>query len=176
MPARPRRRGRRDIAVAPATVRRLSEDAASGLLNLLGVPYLREHQFKLISALVVDRMDVWAQLACGAGKTLIFVAALLTLCMNGRGSIGIFIVPTAAITADMVATFVRLHIKVIELNGNTKAEAISLLRSPHSPSPGPPRCRFSWFAPIPNPIHRVMVNWDPPISQVIHLPGAMKHL
>ena len=136
MPARPRRRGRRDIAVAPATVRRLSEDAASGLLNLLGVPYLREHQFKLISALVVDRMDVWAQLACGAGKTLIFVAALLTLCMNGRGSIGIFIVPTAAITADMVATFVRLHIKVIELNGNTKAEAISLLRSPHPP-PGP---------------------------------------
>jgi hypothetical protein len=25
------------------------------------------------------------------------------------------------------------------------------------------------------PIHRVMVNWDPPISQVIHLPGAIEN-
>jgi hypothetical protein len=24
------------------------------------------------------------------------------------------------------------------------------------------------------PIHRVMVNWDPPISPVIHLPGAIQ--
>ena len=29
---------------------------------------------------------------------------------------------------------------------------------------------LSFFAVCPNPIHRVMENWDPPISQVIHLP------
>ena len=34
---------------------------------------------------------------------------------------------------------------------------------------------LSFFVVCPNPIHRVMVNWDPPISQVIHLPGAIQN-
>jgi hypothetical protein len=33
---------------------------------------------------------------------------------------------------------------------------------------------LSFFVVCPNPIHRVMVNWDPPISQVIHLPGGIQ--
>ena len=37
---------------------------------------------------------------------------------------------------------------------------------------------LSFFVVCDNPIHRVMVNWDPPISQVIHLPdddGAIQN-
>ena len=34
---------------------------------------------------------------------------------------------------------------------------------------------LSFFVICPNPIHRVMVNWDPPISQVIHNP-KLHHL
>jgi hypothetical protein len=37
---------------------------------------------------------------------------------------------------------------------------------------------LSFFVVCPYPIHRhsrVMVNWDPPISQVIHLPGAIQN-
>jgi hypothetical protein len=34
---------------------------------------------------------------------------------------------------------------------------------------------LSFFVICPNPIHRVMVNWDPPISQVIHLPGPFQN-
>ena len=33
---------------------------------------------------------------------------------------------------------------------------------------------LSFFVFCPYPIHRVMVNWDPPISQVIHLPGGIQ--
>ena len=33
---------------------------------------------------------------------------------------------------------------------------------------------LSFFVVCTYPIHRVMVNWDPPISQVIHLPGAIQ--
>ena len=33
---------------------------------------------------------------------------------------------------------------------------------------------LSFFVVCAYPIHRVMVNWDPPISQVIHLPGAIQ--
>ena len=33
---------------------------------------------------------------------------------------------------------------------------------------------LSFFVVRDNPIHRVMVNWDPPISQVIHLPGGIQ--
>ena len=34
---------------------------------------------------------------------------------------------------------------------------------------------LSFFVVCDNPIHRVsMVNWDPPISQVIHLPGTIQ--
>ena len=34
---------------------------------------------------------------------------------------------------------------------------------------------MSFFVVCAYPIHRVMVNWDPPISQVIHLPGAIQN-
>jgi hypothetical protein len=34
---------------------------------------------------------------------------------------------------------------------------------------------LSFFVVCPYPIHRVMVNWDPPISQVIHLPGTIEN-
>ena len=34
---------------------------------------------------------------------------------------------------------------------------------------------MSFFVVCDNPVHRVMVNWDPPpISQVIHLPGGIQ--
>ena len=33
---------------------------------------------------------------------------------------------------------------------------------------------LSFFVVWDNPVHRVLVNWDPPISQVIHLPGAIQ--
>ena len=33
---------------------------------------------------------------------------------------------------------------------------------------------LSFFVVCAYPIHRVMVNWDPPISQVIHLPGTIQ--
>ena len=33
---------------------------------------------------------------------------------------------------------------------------------------------MSFFVVWDNPVHRVMVNWDPPISQVIHLPGGIQ--
>ena len=33
---------------------------------------------------------------------------------------------------------------------------------------------LSFFAVCPNPVHRVMVNWDPPISQVIDLLGPFQ--
>jgi hypothetical protein len=41
-----------------------------------------------------------------------------------------------------------------------------------SRSGGPPIVIFRGLSISPYPIHRVMVNWDPPISQVIHLPGT----
>ena len=34
---------------------------------------------------------------------------------------------------------------------------------------------LSFFVVCDNPIHRVMVNWDPPISRVIHLPGGIQN-
>ena len=34
---------------------------------------------------------------------------------------------------------------------------------------------LSFFVVCDNPIHRVLVNWDPPISQVIHLPGGIQN-
>ena len=37
------------------------------------------------------------------------------------------------------------------------------------------RYPFSISGVCDNPIHRVMVNWDPPISQVIHLPGTIQN-
>lgn len=111
----------------------LSKVAASGLLQLLKVTTLRKNQFKLIRALVDERKDVWAQLPCGAGKTLIFIAALLLFCTYGRGGISIFIVPTVAIAEDMKATLLRLGIRVIELNGDTKAEVIALLKASQPP-------------------------------------------
>ena len=45
------------------------------------------------------------------------------------------------------------------------------------PNPGNPKwgpSPLSFFVIWDNPVHRVMVNWDPPISQVIHLPGAIQ--
>ena len=36
------------------------------------------------------------------------------------------------------------------------------------------RYPLSFFVVCDNPIHRVLVNWDPPISQVIHLPGGIQ--
>ena len=33
---------------------------------------------------------------------------------------------------------------------------------------------FSFFVVCDNPVHRVLVNWDPPISQVIDLPGGIQ--
>ena len=116
-----------------ARTMRLSKAAASGLLQLLRVTTLRKNQFKLIRALVDERRDVWAQLPCGAGKTLIFIAALLLFCTYGRGGIGIFIVPTCAIAEDMKMTLLRLGITVIELNGDTKAEVIALLQASQPP-------------------------------------------
>ena len=37
------------------------------------------------------------------------------------------------------------------------------------------RYPLSFFVVCAYPIHRVMVNWDPPISQVIHLPGGIQN-
>ena len=34
---------------------------------------------------------------------------------------------------------------------------------------------LSFFVVCDNPVHRVLVNWDPPISQVIHLPGGIQN-
>jgi hypothetical protein len=34
---------------------------------------------------------------------------------------------------------------------------------------------LSFFVVCDNPMHRVMVNWEPPISQVIHLPGGIQN-
>ena len=34
---------------------------------------------------------------------------------------------------------------------------------------------LSFFVVCDNPVHRVMVNWEPPISQVIHLPGTIQN-
>ena len=33
---------------------------------------------------------------------------------------------------------------------------------------------LSFFVVWDNPVHRVLVNWDPPISQVVDLPGTPK--
>ena len=33
---------------------------------------------------------------------------------------------------------------------------------------------LSFFVVCPNPVHRVLVNWDPPISQVIDLLGGIQ--
>ena len=37
------------------------------------------------------------------------------------------------------------------------------------------RYPLSFFVVCDNPVHRVMVNWEPPISQVIHLPGGIQN-
>ena len=37
------------------------------------------------------------------------------------------------------------------------------------------RYPLSFFVVCEYPIHRVKVDWDPPISQVIHLPGAIQN-
>ena len=34
---------------------------------------------------------------------------------------------------------------------------------------------LSFFVVCDNPVHRVMVNWDPIISQVRHLPGGIQN-
>ena len=34
---------------------------------------------------------------------------------------------------------------------------------------------LSFFVVCDNPVHRVLVNWEPPISQVIHLPGGIQN-
>ncbi len=33
---------------------------------------------------------------------------------------------------------------------------------------------LSFFVVCPNPVHRVLVNWDPPISQYLGLPGTIQ--
>ena len=34
---------------------------------------------------------------------------------------------------------------------------------------------LSFFVVCDNPVHRVLVNWEPPISQVVDLPGGIQN-
>ena len=58
--------------------------------------------------------------------------------------------------------------------------ARDIFRVPSWSDPTPASTLQVWGSPLSffvfctYPIHRVMVNWDPPISQVIHLPGAIQ--
>ena len=119
--------------MAARTTRRTDE--ALKILEVLRVPSFRPHQWELISALVLERRNVFAQLACGAGKTLVFIASLLLQCMTpGVGAIGLLVVPIDSIVSDAKRTLASYGIEVVELTADTERRVIALLESDTPPS------------------------------------------
>ena len=105
--------------MAARTTRRTDE--AQKILEVLRVPSFRPYQWELISALVLERRNVFAQLACGAGKTLVFIASLLLQCMTpGVGAIGLLVVPIDSIVSDAKRTLASYGIEVVELTADTE--------------------------------------------------------
>jgi superfamily II DNA helicase RecQ len=118
--------------------RRTQQDgvlAYDSLVSMLDITHFRDHQLTLILALVIDRKDVWAQLPCGLGKTLIFAACVLLHCVDGEGSIGLLIEPLESIIRDATEAFEKLGIIVLELTEETCRDVCTFLKEGRPSNP-----------------------------------------
>ena len=102
----------------------LSEHDLGGLLSQLAVPALREPQLECITAAVYRRQDVWAQLPCGSGKTLIVVAVVHLL-----KCIGVLVEPLSSIIDELVVDLPKRGVRAVHLTSKTVDVVCTLLRS-----------------------------------------------
>ena len=121
-PYRQIRGGRRQRTLASST------KALRALLNVLGIDSFRPDQLKAIFACAVQRYDLWLQLHCSAGKTLVFIAILLLHCEGDQGAIGILASPMRTSVAGTTDELRRFGIHVVELTSASRKDVVKLLR------------------------------------------------
>jgi len=103
--------------------------ALRGLLDILGIPAFRPDQLEAIVACAVQRFDLWLQLHCSAGKTLVFIAILLLHCQGDQGAIGILESPMQTSVAGTSDELRKFGIHVVELTAASRKDIVKLLRA-----------------------------------------------
>ena len=109
--------------------RESSKKALQGLIDVAGVPAFRPDQLLAIVSCAIHRCDTWLQLACSAGKTLVFAMVLLLFCQGNSGAIGIFVSPMETSIAGTKEELERFGIHVIHLTPDTRDEVVKLLQA-----------------------------------------------
>ena len=95
---------------------------------MYGVTSFRPGQLECLQAFSEGK-DVWAQLPCGGGKTLVFIMSLLLHCTAEVGAIGILVQPLLSIRRGVVAKLENHGIEAITLDSSTSARVCNLLQS-----------------------------------------------
>jgi superfamily II DNA helicase RecQ len=112
----------------PIQPRDRSRNTLDSLCNMYGVTSFRPGQLECLQAFSEGK-DVWAQLPCGGGKTLVFIMSLLLHCTAEVGAIGILVQPLLSIRRGVVAKLENHGIEAITLDSSTSARVCNLLQS-----------------------------------------------
>jgi ATP-dependent DNA helicase RecQ len=99
-----------------------SRNTLDSLRNMYGVTSFRPGQLECLQAFSEGK-DVWAQLPCGGGKTLVFIMSLLLHCTAEVGAIGILVQPLLSIRRGVVAKLENHGIEAITLDSSTSTNA-----------------------------------------------------
>ena len=110
-----------------------SKGSLDTILRLTGVSKFRPDQLLMLHACGIDGDDVWAQLPCGAGKTVGFVSSYITRIQSNGGGIGILIEPTVALLFQLQTKLEALNITVYVLSEETRSDICTLLKQ-HNPT------------------------------------------
>ena len=105
------------------------------ILQATGTQKFRDHQLKVLRECGIEGRDMFAQIACGEGKTTGFICALITRCQANGGGIGILSEPTVALIFQLVDKLESLAITVLVLEQSTRHEACNLLLGPKPLTP-----------------------------------------
>ena len=117
---------------------RAALEGINHMLHLSDDGCFKPGQLEIIAECACHRSDTWGGLPCGGGKTLIFIACVLLMCEDGKGTIALLSEPLQAIIHEMKEKLPRYGIEVIELKASTRSQACQQLiagRTERPPAP-----------------------------------------